>query len=356
MPKEKDKDKDININEIISNLKNTDEFKRSKAIAGCITFLSNKINNLQKENKDLSNKISELMKKNSTEVESKYKLQSENKILKNESKLFQSKLTVTEELNKTLEQTIIELRNKINSDKIDYNKKFDQYSSSINKYKNLFNELQKEKQNNQNILNSIISDKNEINNEKDALILEIKKLKENQTQNNILSTKLKKYELLMFKMDLENQGYKDEIQKYQKQILALSGENINFLPLEKIDLNAELETIENNLKIAESNTVNNINMVNNNEENCEEEEEEEIDEGNKESNENNEDMKINVFTNSIRIKNDNKETKEIVNKEVNEDIKNENEKELKEDLNMRKLINKNDTIQISNSLIPNNKQ
>ena len=72
-----------------------------------------------------------------------------------------------------------------------------------------------------------------------------KKLIEN---NKKLISKIKKYEVLLYKMDLENQGYKDEIQKYQNQLATVTGQNFNFVPIYKIDLNSELETIEDKNK------------------------------------------------------------------------------------------------------------
>ena len=76
---------------------------------------------------------------------------------------------------------------------------------------------------------------------------------------------MKKYEVLLYKMDLENQGYKDEIQKYQNQLSTLTGQTINFIPIYKIDLNTELDSIQNN----------NNNDNNSNEENIDNNKEEE---------------------------------------------------------------------------------
>ena len=151
--------------DILIQLKNTDEYKRSKAIAGCITFLSNKIKELELNNNNLNKKINELTEKNSSEAELNFKLKSEIKVLKSQTELYKTKLSVTAELNKTLEQTISELKNKMNKDKISFNQKNEQISSSLNKYKNIIEELKKENETNEENNNKLLEEKNEIKNE-----------------------------------------------------------------------------------------------------------------------------------------------------------------------------------------------
>ena len=197
--------------DILIQLKNTEEFKRSKAIAECITFLSNKIKELELNNNNLNKKIKDLTEKNSSEAELNFKLKSEMKVLKSQTELYKTKLSVTEELNKTLEQTILELKAKINNDKISFNQKNEQLSSSLNKYKNIIEDLKKEKEKSEKYINKLFEEKNEINNE-------LNKMKKFEELNKQLNHKIKKYEVLLYKMDLENQEYKDEIQKYQNQI------------------------------------------------------------------------------------------------------------------------------------------
>jgi hypothetical protein len=96
------------------------------------------------------------------------------------------------------------------------------------------------------IINNLSKEKNAINNQKDELINELNNFKKFEEINKQLKHKIKKYEILLYKMDLENQGYKDEIQKYQNQLSTLTGQTINFIPIYKIDLNTELESIEGN--------------------------------------------------------------------------------------------------------------
>ena len=178
--------------DLIINLKSTDEYKRSKAIAGCITFLSDKIKELELDKDNLLTKLDDLSKKNLSQKDLNIKLKSELEVQKSQNGLYKKKLTVLEELNKTFEQTVSELKNKIEKQKIEQKERNEQYEIMINKYKKIANEAKNEKE--------------QIKNENKSY----KKLIEN---NKKLISKIKKYEVLLYKMDLENQGYKDEIQK-----------------------------------------------------------------------------------------------------------------------------------------------
>ena len=228
------------INDIIKQLKITDEYKRSQAIAGCITFLSNKIKELELDNSNLNIKINDLTQKITSESELNFKLKSEMKVMQSQTELYKTKLSVTEELNKTLEQTISELKNKLNTDKISFNKKCEEFTLSLNKYKNTIEELKNEKENNESELINLKNEKNEMLSENEKLNDELNNMKKLEDINIQLKNKIKKYEVLLYKMDLENQGYKDEIQKYQNQLSTVTGQTINFIPIYKIDLNSEL--------------------------------------------------------------------------------------------------------------------
>ena len=92
--------------DLISNLKSTNEFKRSKAIADCITFLSEKIKELELEKSNLNIRLEDLNKKNSAQKDLNAKLKSELDVQKSQNGLYKTKLTVLEELNKTLEKTV----------------------------------------------------------------------------------------------------------------------------------------------------------------------------------------------------------------------------------------------------------
>ena len=305
---------DLNMSEkkltkdIITQLKNTDEYKRSQAIAGCITFLANKIKELEANNNNLNKNVEDLIQKNNNESELNFKLKSEIKVLQKQTELYKTKLSVTEELNKTLEQTILELKNIINNDKISFNQKNEQFTSSLNKYKNIIEEMKNEKE---KLINDLTKEKNYINNQKDELINELNNLKKIEELNKQLKHKIKKYEVLLYKMDLENQGYKDEIQKYQNQLSTVTGQTINFIPIYKIDLNSELESIEGN-------NDNDDNNDNSKDENIETN----VDDKNK--SEDNNDRYINSEDINYQNKDKNKENN---NKNDKENSENDNEEE-----------------------------
>ena len=160
--------------ELIINLKSTDEFKRSKAIAGCITFLSDKIKELESEKSNLIIKLEDLTKKNLSQKELNAKLKSELEVQKNQNGLFKTKLNVLEELKKTFEKTVSELKNKLEKEKKEQKEKIDQYELMLNKYKQISIETKNENKN-------------------------FQKLEE---INKTLKKKKKKYEVLLYKMDL----------------------------------------------------------------------------------------------------------------------------------------------------------
>ena len=298
--------------DLIINLKSTDEYKRSKAIAGCITFLSDKIKELELDKNNLLTKLDDLSKKNLSQKDLNIKLKSELEVQKSQNGLYKKKLTVLEELNKTFEQTVSELKNKIEKQKIEQKERNEQYEIMINKYKKIANEAKNEKE--------------QIKNENKSY----KKLIEN---NKKLISKIKKYEVLLYKMDFENQGYKDEIQKYQNQLATVTGQNFNFVPIYKIDLNSELETIEDKnkndnikeetkLTTENNNTEEYILTTNNENENNEDE---------KSAEDNNEEIEIETNTNENNIDNEN-----------NDDNENENSKEEYEENNLKENDNSED--------------
>ena len=272
--------------DLITNLKSTDEYKRSKAIAGCITFLSEKIKELEFEKSNLIIKLDDLTKKNITQKELNSKLKSELEVQKSQNGLYKTKLTVLEELKKTFEQTVSELKNKLEKEKNDQKQRNEQYELAINKYKTTLYEIKNEN----------------------------KKYKKSDEVNKKLKNKIKKYEVLLYKMDLENQGYKDEIQKYQNQLSTITGQNINFIPIYKIDLNSELETIDKNKNKSENEI---INDTNNTEENI------------LTTNNDIENNEENDITNTNENNDENEINGDIDSKEENEDnnLKNNNESE-----------------------------
>ena len=185
----------------------------------------------------------------------------DNNLLKDESKLFKTKLNITEKLNNSLEATIKELNLKIENQEKNFNKKCENFNNILNEYKNIFEELKSEKETLEDKLKQAFND---INNCKELIQnyqFEINKLKSNKIALDILNKKIKSYEILMYKLDLENQSFKKDILNYRNQIAYITNSQTNEenFPIQKINLNQELDNIEKNcesIKISSSENIN----------------------------------------------------------------------------------------------------
>ena len=249
-----------NNNELINQLQSTNEYKRSCAIAESIQLLLNKISELEQKVNDEAEKANlikandEAAQNNSNQNNLITQLKSENALLQNESKLYKTKLSVTEQLNKTLEQTVNELNSKISTQQKTFNIKCEQFSNVLNEYKNIFEELKIEKLSLETQLSKSIKELTEMKSKNEMLSKQIDSLKQDQQNSQNLNKKLKKYELLLYKIDLENQTFKQEIKNlHNKYNIPLSNsdtiDNSSGIPvIKKIDLNSELNTIENDYK------------------------------------------------------------------------------------------------------------
>ena len=164
------------------------------------------------------------------------------------SKLLKIKLNITEKLNNSLEETIKELNLKIENQEKNFNKKCENFNNILNEYKNIFEELKLEKETLENKLKQTFDD---INNYKELIQnyqFEINTLKSNKIALDILNKKIKSYEILMYKLDLENQSFKKDILNYRNQIAYITNSQTNEenFPIQKINLNQELDNIEKN--------------------------------------------------------------------------------------------------------------
>ena len=164
------------------------------------------------------------------------------------SKLLKIKLNITEKLNNSLEETIKELNLKIENQEKNFNKKCENFNNILNEYKNIFEELKSKKETLENKLKQAFND---INNCKELIQnyqFEINKLKSNKIALDILNKKIKSYEILMYKLDLENQSFKKDILNYRNQIAYITNSQTNEenFPIQKINLNQELDNIEKN--------------------------------------------------------------------------------------------------------------
>ena len=243
------------VGDLISQLKQTDEHNRSKAIADSITFLLSHIKSLETKNSSLQEKITELTTSNADLNMNLTKLKSDNTLLQNEIKILKSKLSITDQLNHTLEQTISELNIKLSNQQINFDSKCDKFSNILTEYKSVFEALKQEKASQDNELNNIINELNQLKTENEHLRNDNSALKKEKMKYHSLQKKVKEYELLLYKIDLENQTFRQELKKYQKFNATRGKSNItynqqtdNIDAINKIDLNNELNTIDNNYK------------------------------------------------------------------------------------------------------------
>ena len=247
--------------ELINKLKSTEEYKRNSAISNSINYLIGKIEELTEINSKLIKKNDEMSLNLKKINEKLFQFKTDNNLLKDESKLFKTKLNITEKLNNSLEATIKELNLKIENQEKNFNKKCENFNNILNEYKNIFEELKSEKETLEDKLKQAFND---INNCKELIQnyqFEINKLKSNKIALDILNKKIKSYEILMYKLDLENQSFKKDILNYRNQIAYITNSQTNEenFPIQKINLNQELDNIEKNcesIKISSSENIN----------------------------------------------------------------------------------------------------
>ena len=244
--------------DLINNLQSTEEYKRSTAISDSIKFLLGKIEELTQINSKISkqNKEISLSLKNSNETI--FKLQTDNGLLQNEAKLYKSKLSITEQLNNTLEETIKELNLKINDQQKNFNNKYEQFNNILNEYKRVFEELKLEKLSAENKVKEVLNDINQYKDINQKLQIEINKLKSEKITLENLNNKIKSYEVLMYKLDLENQSFKQDIVNYRNQIASINNQSIDDFPIQKINLNNEIDNIDKNYQTIRVSTSQNL--------------------------------------------------------------------------------------------------
>ncbi len=247
--------------ELINKLKSTEEYKRNSAISNSINYLIGKIEELTEKNSKLIKKKWWNEFKFKKINEKLFQFKTDNNLLKDESKLFKTKLNITEKLNNSLEETIKELNLKLENQEKNFNKKCENFNNILNEYKNIFEELKSEKETLENKLKQAFND---INNCKELIQnyqFEINKLKSNKIALDILNKKIKSYEILMYKLDLENQSFKKDILNYRNQIAYITNSQTNEenFPIQKINLNQELDNIDKNYETNKISTSENIN-------------------------------------------------------------------------------------------------
>jgi len=247
------------ISNLISSIQSSQEYVRSNAIAESIQLFSKTISNLKTQITEYESQIEKLN-------DNIFKYKTENELILKETNLYKNKLSVTEQLNKTLEKTITDLTNKIN-EKINENQI--QMNNIINNNNKNIENINIEKLELENKIKELYNENNEYKNKINEIENENMNLKKNMKNNEMLNKKLKNYEILMYKLDLENQNYKQTIKNYQNKLSTITGESIdNMIPINKIDINNELNTIENEYRTKTidntNNSINNFNSYMNN--------------------------------------------------------------------------------------------
>ena len=244
--------------ELIKNLQSTEEYQRSIAISDSIKLLLGKIEELTKLNNKLTKENNEINLNLKNSNETIFKLQTDNGLLQNEAKLYKSKLSITEQLNNTLEETIKELNLKINDQQKNFNNKYEQFNNILNEYKRVFEELKLEKLSAENKVKEVLNDINQYKDINQKLQIEISKLKSEKIALETLNNKIKSYEVLMYKLDLENQSFKQDIVNYRNQIASINNQSIDDFPIQKINLNNEIDNIDKNYQTIRVSTSQNL--------------------------------------------------------------------------------------------------
>ena len=222
------------------NMNNSDEYMKSKAIAESIQTMLNRISVLECENE-------RLIKYNSNTIAIVNQLKSENALLMNEINVYKNKESVNKELIATYEETIDKMKSKIKEKENEFKINSEKYMKIINEYKTIYEEMKVDKVSLEKQIEKAIQNVNEIKEENRSLCKEIEKYKESTIQCENLNKKYKEYQILLYKLDLENQLYKEHLKKNNINI----ANNITYttsIDIEEKDLSIIKSEIENTQK------------------------------------------------------------------------------------------------------------
>ena len=222
------------------NMNNSDEYMKSKAIAESIQTMLNRISVLECENE-------RLIKYNSNTIAIVNQLKSENALLMNEINVYKNKESVNKELIATYEETIDKMKSKIKEKENEFKINSEKYMKIINEYKTIYEEMKVDKVSLEKQIEKAIQNVNEIKEENRSLCKEIEKYKESTIQCENLNKKYKEYQILLYKLDFENQLYKELLQKNNINI----ANNITYttsIDIEEKDLSIIKSEIENTQK------------------------------------------------------------------------------------------------------------
>lgn len=222
------------------NMNNSDEYMKSKAIAESIQTMLNRISVLECENE-------RLIKYNSNTIAIVNQLKSENALLMNEINVYKNKESVNKELIATYEETIDKMKSKIKEKENEFKINSEKYMKIINEYKTIYEEMKVDKVSLEKQIEKAIQNVNEIKEENRSLCKEIEKYKESSIQCENLNKKYKEYQILLYKLEFENQLYKEHLKKNNINI----ANNITYttsIDIEEKDLSIIKSEIENTQK------------------------------------------------------------------------------------------------------------
>ena len=224
-------------------MNNSDDYMKSKAIADSIQTMLNRISVLESENE-------KLIKYNSNTIAIVNQLKSENALLVNEINVYKNKESVNKELIATYEETIEKMKVKMKEKENEFKINTEKYVTIINEYKTIYEEMKIDKVSLEKQIEKAIQNVNEIKEENRSLCKEIERYKESTIKCENLNKKCKEYQILLYKLDLENQLYKEHLKKNNISINNIAN-NItynNSVDIEEKDLSKIRTEIENTQK------------------------------------------------------------------------------------------------------------
>ena len=224
----------------------SNEYKRSIAISDAINLLIDKIEKLEKDKNKLKMSLEQredLLEKMEKEVQllnSKVKMERKEREINEDQ--FRKKFDDLTLVNLSMDEKIKNLENFY---KMKNKEKSSNFQNILSEYKSTFDSLENE-------IKRLHSEMKHSENLHKEIIEDIQKSHKNLMENYsgkeiIQNKKLKEYEILFHKLDLENRNYRESIRALNKKFNFSGCEKdlIDLILPKKIDLINEITTIEN---------------------------------------------------------------------------------------------------------------
>ena len=120
-----------------------------------------------------------------------------------------TEIEVFEKIKQLSNETIDKMKSKIKEKENEFKINSEKYMKIINEYKTIYEEMKVDKVSLEKQIEKAIQNVNEIKEENRSLCKEIEKYKEITIQCENLNKKYKEYQILLYKLDFENQFYKE---------------------------------------------------------------------------------------------------------------------------------------------------